>query len=66
MKNKQDLIEEKEQLYTIKKQSLLLSSILEGDFLLKLGGKKALEAWRDTILDDMNQLRKDIQDLRND
>ena len=65
MKNKQDLIEEKEQFYAIKKQSLILSSILEADFLLKLGGKKALEAWRDTVLDDMNQLKREIQDLRN-
>lgn len=65
MKNKQELIEEKEQLYTIKKQSLILFSLLEAEFLLKLGGRKALEEWRDTMLDDMNQLKKDIKNLQN-
>jgi hypothetical protein len=65
MKNEQKLIEEKEQLYQIKKQSLILSSILEADFIAKLGGRKALEAWRDTMLDDMNRLKREIKDLDN-
>jgi hypothetical protein len=65
MKNKQALIEEKKQLYAVKKQSLILSSLLEADFILKLGGKRKLEEWRDTVLDDMNRLKKEIQDLLN-
>ena len=65
MKNNQDLIEEKEKLFDFQKQSLLLSAILEADFLLKLGGKKALEEWRDGVLDEMNRLKKQIQDLKN-
>ena len=65
MKNKQKLIEQKEQQYTIKKQSLTLSSMFETEFLQRLGGKKALEEWRDKMLDDMIRLNKEIQDLRN-
>jgi hypothetical protein len=65
MKNTQELIEEKKQLYTTKKQSLILSSLLEAEFILKLGGKRKLEEWRDTVLDDMNRLKKEIQDLLN-
>ncbi len=65
MKNKQKLIEQKEHLYKIKKQSLILSSLFENEFLQRLGSKKALEEWRDSMLDDMNRLKKDIQDLNN-
>lgn len=65
MKDKQKLIEKKEQLYEIKKQSLILSSMFEDEFLQKLGGKKALEEWRNGMLDDMNRLKKEIQDLNN-
>jgi hypothetical protein len=65
MKNKQKLIEQKEHLYKIKKQSLILSSLFENEFLQRLGSKKALEEWRDSMLDDMNRLKKEIQDLNN-
>lgn len=65
MKNKQKLIEQKEHLYKIKKQSLILSSLFENEFLQRLGSKKALEKWRDSMLDDMNRLKKEIQDLNN-
>jgi hypothetical protein len=65
MKNNQKLIEEKKQLYAVKKQSLILSSLLEAQFITKLGSKKTLEDWRDTMLDDMNRLKKEIKDLDN-
>jgi hypothetical protein len=65
MKSKQELIEEKKQLYATQKQSLLLSSLLENEFILRLGGRKQLEEWRDRALDTMNRLKKEIQDLQN-
>lgn len=39
--------------------------MFEEDFLKRLGGKKALEEWRNQMLDDMNRLKKEIQDLNN-
>ena len=65
MENKQKSIEQKEQLYEIKKQSLTLSTMFEDEFLRRLGGKKALEEWRNQMLDDMNRLKKEIQELNN-
>jgi hypothetical protein len=65
MKNKQELIHEKQYAYDTQKQSLLLSSLLENEFILKLGGRKKLDEWRDMALDTMIRLKKEIQDLQN-